>query len=158
MNTRIQFHLNGRAAQLETDEARTLLWVLRTDLGLTGPKAGCGAGFCGACTVVLDGKAVRSCQTLLKEVQGKNVVTIEGLASGGKLHPLQEAFMDEGGFQCGYCTPGMILSAYALLAENPHPTREAIVAGMDGNLCRCGAHQRILASIEKAAGRKGGGA
>jgi aerobic-type carbon monoxide dehydrogenase small subunit (CoxS/CutS family) len=153
----IRFRLNGAPATLDTDAGRTLLWVLRTDLGLTGTKYGCGAGICGACTVVVDGKAARSCQTTLKEIQGKDVTTIEGLAHGSELHPLQEAFIQHGGFQCGYCTSGMILSAHALLLEHPHPSREAIAAGLEDNLCRCGAHQRILTAVEAAASRDAGG-
>ena len=147
MASPIRFRLNGAPTILDTDEGRTLLWVLRTDLALTGTKYGCGAGVCGACTVIVDGKAVRSCQTALKDVQGKDVTTVEGLARGGELHPLQKAFIEHGGFQCGYCTPGMIMSAHAFLLEHPHASREAIAAGMEDNLCRCGAHQRILAAI-----------
>jgi aerobic-type carbon monoxide dehydrogenase small subunit (CoxS/CutS family) len=154
MKTSIRFRLNGRPTSLDTDDARTLLWVLRGDLALTGTKYGCGEGVCGACTVIVDGEAVRSCQKSLKEVQGKSVTTIEGLASGGRLHPLQETFLDHGGFQCGYCTPGMLMTAAALLRKQPRPSRSAIVEGMEGNLCRCGAHQRILAAIEDAAGRE----
>ena len=147
----IRFVLNGRPVTLETDPERTLLWVLRTDLGLTGTKYGCGEGICGSCTVVVDGSAVRSCETALKEVAGKTVTTIEGLAHGDELHPLQKAFVEHGGFQCGYCTPGMIMNAVGLLAKHPHPSRAEIVAGMDNNLCRCGAHQRIVAAVGAAA-------
>ncbi len=157
MTDTIRFTLNGRPVTLRTDGTRTLLWVLRTDLELTGTKYGCGIGMCGACTVLLDGQAVPSCQTPLSAVQGRAVVTIEGVAREGRLHPLQQAFHDHGGFQCGYCTPGMVLGAHALLRANPHPTREQIVQGMQGHLCRCGAHQRILAAIEEVAGRTGGG-
>lgn len=152
----IRFRLNGRPTTLETDGGRTLLWVLRTDLELTGAKYGCGAGLCGSCTVVVDGEAVRSCVTSLESVDGKEVVTIEGLAQGGELHPLQRAFVEHGGFQCGYCTPGMILHAYALLLAEPRPTRQAILDAMEGNLCRCGAHRRIVAAIEDAAGAMAG--
>ena len=148
MKRSIHFRLNGKPAALDTDDERTLLWVLRGDLELTGTKYGCGSGFCGSCTVIVDGKAVRSCQTHLKAVENKDVVTIEGLAHDGTLHPLQKAFADRGALQCGYCTSGMIMNAYALLLRDPHPSRDAIVAGMDHNLCRCGAHQRILAAIE----------
>lgn len=156
MSDAIRFTLNGRPVTLQTDGSRTLLWVLRTDLELTGTKYGCGIGMCGSCTVLLDGQAVPSCQTPLSAVQGRTVVTIEGLAPEGRLHPLQQAFHDHGGFQCGYCTPGMILGAHALLRANPHPTREQIVQGLQGHLCRCGAHQRIVAAVEEVAGRTGG--
>ncbi len=156
MTATIRFQLNGKALTLNTDPDRTLLWVLRTDLSLTGAKYGCGEGLCGACTVVLDGRAVRSCQVRLGTVQGKKVTTIEGLAQNGKLHPLQQAFQEHGGFQCGYCTPGMIMNAYALLLANPHATRAEIRSGLEPNLCRCSAHQRILAAVEAAAGQRGG--
>ena len=127
MKDEIRFRLNGRPTTLKTDEDRTLLWVLRTDLELTGTKNGCGIGNCGSCTVIVDGRAVRSCATSLKEVRDKEVITIEGLARNGVLHPLQKAFMEHGGFQCGYCTPGMIMNAFGLLLEQPHPSRQAIV-------------------------------
>jgi len=156
MKRSIAFRLNGRAVSLDTDEDRTLLWVLRTDLELTGTKFGCGIGQCGSCTVLLDGKATRSCQTLLREVEGKDVTTIEGLAAGDALHPLQQAFVDHGGYQCGYCTPGMIMNAEGLLRENPHPTRGEILDAMEGNICRCGAHKRIVQAIESVASRQGG--
>jgi nicotinate dehydrogenase subunit A len=155
MQREIQFRLNGRPVSLNTDDQRTLLWVLRTDLDLTGTKYGCGEGLCGACTVAIDGEAVRSCQTSLSNVQGKNVVTIEGLERDGKLDPLQQAFADHGAFQCGYCTSGMIMNAWAFLKKNPQATRERIVQEMDGNLCRCGAHQRIIAAIEDASVKTG---
>ena len=135
---------------MDTDDQRLLLWVLRGDLELTGTKYGCGLGICGACTVAVDGQAMRSCQTHLGDVQGKNVVTIEGLERDGKLHPLQQAFVEHGGFQCGFCTSGMIMNAWSLLQQKPHPSRDAIVEEMDGNLCRCGAHQRIIAAIQEA--------
>jgi len=150
MQRDIHFRLNGRPVSMETDDQRLLLWVLRGDLDLTGTKYGCGQGICGACTVAINGNAMRSCQMTLAEVHGKNVVTIEGLERDGKLDPLQQAFMDHGGFQCGFCTSGMIINAWALLQQKPHPSREAIVEEMDGNLCRCGAHQRILAAIQEA--------
>ncbi len=130
-----------------------LLWVLRYDFGLTGVKYGCGDGMCGACTVLVDNHPVRSCVTPVKDVAGKQVVTIEGLSRTGKRHPLQEAFLKRQAFQCGYCTPGMILSAYALLRGNPRPTREEIVRHMDGNLCRCGSYKRIIDAIEDVASR-----
>ncbi len=151
MTNPVRFRLNGRPVSLDTDGTRTLLWVLRGDLGLTGTKYGCGEGLCGSCTVVIDGKAERSCQTRLQEVQGKDVVTVEGLAQGDELHPLQKAFAEHGAFQCGYCTPGMLMNAYALLREQPRPSPEAIAKAMEENLCRCGAHKRILAAVESAA-------
>lgn len=156
MNETIRFTLNGKPVSLETDADRKLLWVLRTDLELTGAKYGCGAGFCGSCTVVVDGEAVRSCITDLSAVQGKQVTTIEGLARNGRLHPLQQAFYELGGFQCGYCTPGMIMNAHALLLEHPRPTREQIVQGMESNLCRCSAYKRIIEAIEMASEKTGG--
>src|SRR5512144_2503042 len=130
MERSLSFTLNGRPVELATDDERLLLWVLRYDLGLTGTKYGCGEGLCGACTVLVAGRAVRSCTTTLKAVAGKEIVTIEGLARDGKLHPLQQAFVDHGALQCGYCTPGMLLSAHALLRANPAPSREAIVEHM----------------------------
>jgi nicotinate dehydrogenase subunit A len=155
MNNPIRFSLNGRRVTLDVDGDSTLLWALRTQLEVTGTKYGCGEGLCGACTVLVDGKAVRSCTTSLKQVAAKEVVTIEGLAHGATLHPLQQAFIDHGAFQCGYCTPGMLMSAFALLRANPRPSRDEIAAHMDRNLCRCGAHQRIVDAIE-AAGRRMG--
>lgn len=156
MKSSIRFGLNGQPIALDTDDDRVLLWVLRTDLELTGSKYGCGEGICGACTVIIGGKAVRSCKTSLKSVAGKEVVTIEGLARNGKLHPLQQAFIDHGALQCGYCTSGMLLDAYVFLRENPKPSRDAIVAHMERNLCRCGAHQRIVEAIESASRQMGG--
>jgi aerobic-type carbon monoxide dehydrogenase small subunit (CoxS/CutS family) len=157
MRETIRFTLNARPVTLDTDASRTLLWVVRTDLELTGTKYGCGLGQCGSCTVVVDGHAVRACQTDLRYVAGKSVTTIEGLAHDGKLHPLQDAFAERGGFQCGYCTPGMIMNAYALLLANPHPTPAEIVGGMERNLCRCGAHHRIVDAIAMAAAGRAGG-
>ena len=152
----VSLTLNGKPVRLEADESRSLLWVLRTDLGLTGTKFGCGVGLCGSCTVVVDGKAVRSCRTSLGDVQGRKVTTIEGLATDGKLHPIQQAFVDHGGLQCGYCTPGMIMNAYGLLLADPHPSREKVVDAMEGNLCRCSAYKRILEAIESVAREEGG--
>jgi aerobic-type carbon monoxide dehydrogenase small subunit (CoxS/CutS family) len=152
----VSWTLNGKPVRLATDEKRTLLWVLRTDLGLTGTKYGCGVGLCGSCTVVVDGKAVRSCRATLAEVEGRSVTTIEGLAKDGKLHPIQQAFVDHGGFQCGYCTPGMIMSAYGLLLADPRPSREKVLDAMEGNLCRCSAYKRILEAIESVARKEGG--
>jgi aerobic-type carbon monoxide dehydrogenase small subunit (CoxS/CutS family) len=153
----IRFKLNGRPVSLKVDGEHTLLWVLRTNLGVTGPKYGCGEGLCGACTVLADDVAVLACQKTIREVDGSEITTIEGLAQNGKLHPLQEAFIRHAGFQCGYCTPGMILKAYSLLAENPTPSREEIIDGMDENLCRCGAHTRIVQAIETASREMKGG-
>ncbi len=154
MKETISFKLNGKRARLEVEGDRTLLWVLRTDLGLTGTKYGCGQTFCGACTVVVNKEAVRSCQLPIREVQGKEVITIEGLAQGDKLHPLQMAFIEHGAFQCGFCTPGMIMSAYALLLKNPKATRAQIIAGMENNLCRCAAHKRIVQAVESVSARR----
>ncbi len=153
MTETISFQLNGKPTRLEIDGDRMLLWVLRTDLGLTGTKYGCGESLCGACTVVVDKEAVRSCQLPVREVRGKDVVTIEGLAADGVLHPLQEEFAAQGALQCGFCTPGMIMNAYALLLKNPKPTRAQIIQEMEQNLCRCGAHMRILQAIETAASK-----
>lgn len=152
----IHFKLNGKPVSLSVDSGRMLLWVLRTDLGLTGTKYGCGESLCGSCTVLVNDEAVRSCITSMKEVQGKEVTTIEGLAGDGKLHPLQEAFIAHDALQCGYCTPGMILNAYALLRKTPRPSETQIVEGMNDNLCRCGAHKRIVQAIMAAAEQMGG--
>ena len=148
----IPFQLNGRRTSLEVEGERKLLWVLREDLGLTGTKFGCGEGLCGACTVVVGGEPVRSCGLPIKEIRDQDVLTIEGLARGGTLHPLQQQFIEHGALQCGFCTPGMIMNAYGLLQQNLHPTAAQIVEGMDGNLCRCAAYQRILEAVEAAAG------
>jgi nicotinate dehydrogenase subunit A len=157
MEEAVRFTLNGKPVALTVDSDRALLWVLRTDLELTGAKYGCGEGLCGACTVLVDDKAVRSCSLPVKQVQGKAVTTIEGLARDGKLHPLQKAFMDNDAMQCGYCTPGMILNAYSLLRAKPRPSDAEIVQAMEGNLCRCGAHKRIIAAIHAAAKEMAGG-
>ncbi len=157
MQRTISFTLNGRPARVTTDDERMLLWVLRYDLGLTGVKFGCGEALCGACTVLVNNEAVRSCATPLKDVAGKRVLTIEGLAQGEKLHPLQGAFLKRHAFQCGYCTPGMILNAYALLLKTPRPSREQIIRHMDDNLCRCGSHVRVVEAVEEAAGSMKGG-
>ncbi len=150
MRETIRFKLNGKPQVLEVEGDRLLLWVLRTDLGLTGTKFGCGESLCGACTVIVNREAVRSCQLPVREVRGKEVLTIEGLAVGGRLHPLQQTFADHGAFQCGFCTSGMIMTAYGLLLKKPKPTRDEIIAGMDKNLCRCAAHTRIVQAIESA--------
>jgi aerobic-type carbon monoxide dehydrogenase small subunit (CoxS/CutS family) len=157
MEATIQFTLNGKPTRLQVDGSRSLLWVLRTDLGLTGAKYGCGEGLCGACTVMVGKEAARSCQLRMQDVAGKEVMTIEGLAQNGKLHPLQQAFMEHDALQCGYCTSGMILNAYALLLKNSRPSPAEIIAGMDDNLCRCGAHPRIVQAIQSAAQTTKGG-
>ena len=157
MSDAITFKLNDKSVRLNVDGDRALLWVLRTDLGLTGTKFGCGEGHCGSCTVLVDGVAVRSCLRKVKEVKDKEVVTIEGLAKGGVLHPVQKAFLEHDALQCGFCTPGMVLTAVGLLTSNPKPTREQILRGMEQNLCRCGAHTRIVDAIQSAAGEMKGG-
>jgi len=154
----ISFTLNGKPTQLLVNEKRPLLWVLRDDLGLTGTKFGCGEGLCGSCTVLLDNEAVRSCATSIGDAAGRKVTTIEGLASGERLHPVQEAFVEHASLQCGYCTPGMILEACAFLLKNPRPTRADILRDMEAHLCRCGAHMRIVEAIESAAVAMRGGA
>ena len=151
MKEPIRFKLNGKPISLNVEGDRTLLWVLRTDLGLTGTKYGCGKAICGACTVVIGKDAVRSCQVPIRDVQGKAVTTIEGLAKGEKLHPLQSSFVEHGAVQCGFCTPGMIMNAYAMLLKNPKLTRKQIIEGMDDNLCRCSGHKRIVEAIESVA-------
>ncbi|HXG24305.1 MAG TPA: (2Fe-2S)-binding protein [Chthonomonadales bacterium] len=146
-----QLHVNGKKVVLNVEAERSLLSVLRDDLDLTGAKYGCGEGQCGACTVLLDGEPIRSCITKVGAVGTGKITTIEGLERNGKLHPLQEAFLEVGAMQCGYCTGGMIMSGVALLRENPNPSREEIVRAMEGNLCRCGTYPRIIAAISKAA-------
>lgn len=157
MKETINFILNDKLLNITVDGERMLLWVLRTDIGLTGTKNGCGEGFCGACTVLVNNKAVRACQFALKDVKGKEVTTIEGLAKNGSLHPIQEAFIKHDALQCGFCTPGMILNAYSLLLEHPQPTLAEINENMDDNLCRCGAHTRIVQAIQTAAKHINGG-
>lgn len=147
----ISFNLNHQPVKLDVDGGRPLLWVLRTDLGLTGTKFGCGAGFCGSCTVLVDQRASRSCLLKVRDVAGKDVVTIEGLAEGGKLHPVQRGFAEHDGMQCGFCTPGMILTAVSLLKFNPQPTEKEIRSGLENNFCRCGAHVRIIQAVQQAA-------
>ena len=154
----IRFTLNGEPVSVATDADRMLLWVLRTELGLTGTKFGCGEGFCGSCSVVVDGRVERSCQLPLAKVEGTTVLTIEGLADGDDLHPLQQAFVDHDALQCGFCTPGMIMNAYGLLEGEKAPSRSQIADAMENNLCRCGAHKRIVAAIETAAAEMAKGA
>jgi aerobic-type carbon monoxide dehydrogenase small subunit (CoxS/CutS family) len=151
MPTVTELNLNGESVRINADAARSLLSVLRDDLGLTGAKYGCGEGRCGACTVLIDGTPRRSCVTLIGAVRNMPVTTIESLEQDGKLHPLQEAFLEADAMQCGYCTGGMIMSALGLLRKNPEPTTEQIVKFMDGNLCRCGTYRRILDAIASAA-------
>jgi aerobic-type carbon monoxide dehydrogenase small subunit (CoxS/CutS family) len=147
----IHFKINHKSVGLKVDGDRPLLWVLRTDLGLTGTKYGCGESYCGACTVLINDKAVRSCQTAIREVKGKAVVTIEGLAVNGGLHPLQKAFVEHDALQCGFCTPGMILTAYAFLKENPRPSEADIIQGLNDNFCRCSSYVRIIQAVQSAA-------
>ena len=147
-----RFTLNGKARDVDSEPERPLLEVLREDLGLTGTKYGCGEGQCRACTVLLDNKPIVSCLTPVRAVQGKKVMTIEGLSAGSKLHPVQQAFLDEGAMQCGYCTPGMILRTVALLESNSKPTETQIIDGLNGNLCRCTGYHRIVAAVQRAAG------
>lgn len=158
MSRTVSFTLNGKPVRLTVDDQRPLLWVLRSDLGLTGTKYGCGEALCGACTVLVDNEPVRSCAAHVGDVDGRTVVTVEGLARAGRLHPLQEAFVRHQAFQCGYCTSGMLLSAYALLQKIPLPSRDQILREMNDNLCRCGSHTRIVQAIQTAALAMAGGA
>ena len=142
--------VNQKHYRIVLDPKRMLLWVLRDELDLTGAKYGCGEGQCGACTVLVDGVAVRSCMTPVSKVAGKQITTIEGLAQNGKLHPLQEAFIEADAMQCGYCTPGMIMSGAALLDKKPQASEDEICAGLQGNVCRCGTYPRIVAAVQMA--------
>ena len=146
-------NVNGKKLTVDVDSTVSLLSVLRNDLDLTGSKYGCGEGQCGACTVLLDGQPIRSCTTQVGRAAGKQIVTIEGLEKDGKLHPLQEAFIKADAMQCAYCTSGMIMSATALLSKTPKPTRDDIISGMNGNICRCGTYQRIIEAIQMASGQ-----
>lgn len=150
MEEKIRFTLNGKKTEITVDPGRTLLWVLRNRLGLTGTKYGCGNGFCGACTVLINDEPVRSCTLPVGDVSGKRILTIEGLSRNGRLHPLQQAFVDNNALQCGYCTPGMILTAAGLLLKNQSPSRQEIVDALEDNLCRCGAHEHIIDAVEAA--------
>jgi aerobic-type carbon monoxide dehydrogenase small subunit (CoxS/CutS family) len=150
MEEKVKFELNGKQVEAGLGQNQTLLWALRTQFNLTGTKYGCGEGFCGACTVLINDEPARSCVTTLESVAGAKVVTIEGLAQGEKLHPVQQAFVEHDALQCGYCTPGMIMNAVGLLKKNPEPNRQEIIDGMEENLCRCGAHTRIIRAIESA--------
>jgi len=144
--------VNGTEHKVEVEPGELLLWVLRNRLGLTGTKYGCGEGQCGACTVLLDGRSIRACRMPAASAVGKKIQTIESLAENGQLTPLQQAFLEEEAFQCGYCTPGMLMSAHALLAATPHPTDQQIIEHMNGNVCRCGTYPRIMSAIQRAAG------
>jgi aerobic-type carbon monoxide dehydrogenase small subunit (CoxS/CutS family) len=153
MRQTITLIINGAAKTVTTDSERLLLDVLREDLHLTGTKYGCGEGRCGACTVLVDGKNVHSCREKAVDMEGKSITTIEGLARGESLHPVQQAFLDEGAMQCGYCVPGMILSTVALLKEHPRPSEDQVISFMNGNLCRCNGYPKILRAIRRAAGQ-----
>ena len=153
MKQSIALEINGVKRQITVTPDRSLLSVLREDLDLTGTKYGCGEAQCGSCTVLMDGRAIRSCVTPVSRAAGKKITTIEGLQQNGALHPVQQAFLDSDAMQCSYCTSGMILSAVELLQETPHPNRDQIVKHMNGNICRCGTYQRIISAIQKAAQR-----
>lgn len=153
MKSPISFTLNGKPATISVDPDRKLLWVLRTDLKLTGTKYGCGESYCGACTVHVNGEAARSCAVTIGEVKGKKVTTIEGLAKGDTLHPVQAVFAKHDALQCGFCTPGMIMNTTALLAKSPKPSAKQLVEGMEDNLCRCAAHTRIVEALEELGGK-----
>ena len=150
-----ELDVNGSKRRVDAEGDRTLLSVLRDDLDLTGTKYGCGEGQCAACTVLIDGQPTRSCVTKVGTLAGKRIVTIEGLAPAGGLHPMQEAFLEADAMQCGWCTPGMILGAVGLLRKNPHPSESEIVSGMNGHICRCGTYPRVIAAV-RAAAKKGG--
>jgi aerobic-type carbon monoxide dehydrogenase small subunit (CoxS/CutS family) len=148
----IRLTVNGQLRSVDTEPERPLLDVLREDLGLTGTKYGCGEGQCRACTVLMDGKPIASCVTPARVAQGKKITTIEGLADGGKLHPVQQAFLEEDAMQCGYCTPGMIMRTVSLLESNPRPTEAQIIEGLNGNLCRCSGYVRVIEAVKRATG------
>jgi aerobic-type carbon monoxide dehydrogenase small subunit (CoxS/CutS family) len=150
MPASISFTLNGKPTSVESEADRSLLEVLREDLHLTGTRYGCGEGACGACSVLVEGKRIFSCSTAVSEVAGKSITTIEGIANGETLHPVQQAFLDERAFQCGYCTSGMIINCVALLKRKPNPTEEEICSGMNGNLCRCCTYPRIVSAVQRA--------
>jgi aerobic-type carbon monoxide dehydrogenase small subunit (CoxS/CutS family) len=151
MATSFKFAVNGQTRSIQSDPETPLLTVLRDDLGLTGSKYGCGEGQCGACTVLLDGAPRRSCVLPISAAAGKSVTTIEGLEQSGRLHPVQQAFLDAEAFQCAYCTSGMIMSSVALLKQNPNPTPSDIAQALQGNICRCGTHPRVIETVERAA-------
>ena len=157
MEETISFELNGKKIEMVLDPNLSLLWVLRYKFGLTGTKYGCGTGFCGACTILIEQEAVRSCLLPVTDAANKKIVTIEGLAHNGNLHPVQKAFIEHDALQCGYCTPGMIMNTVGLLLKNPEPSQQEIINGMEGNLCRCGAHVRIIKAIQTAGREMKGG-
>lgn len=157
MKETIRFVLNNQTKEITVDPERTLLWVLRNDLELTGPKYGCGMGYCGCCSILVDDKPVRSCMVTADFVKDKRVVTIEGLGTEENLHPVQKAFLKHDALQCGYCTPGMIIRATAFLKSNPMPSRDEIILAMDDNFCRCGAHTRIIDAVQTASKELKGG-
>jgi len=154
----VELRVNGSTHRVDVAPERTLLSVLRDELDLTGTKYGCGEGQCGACTVLVNGKPARSCLLPVASAEGKDIATIEGLATDGRLHPLQEAFIELDAMQCGYCTPGLIMASVALLADNPDPSEEAITKALEGHICRCGVYQRIVAAVRQAAQAMKGGA
>lgn len=157
MEEKIRFNLNGKRTEITTEPNQTLLWVLRNQLGLTGTKFGCGSGFCGACTVLINREPVRSCMLPVSDIAGKEIITIEGLEKSDKLHPVQKAFIEHDALQCGFCTPGMIITAAGMLMKNPALSRQDIIDGLEENLCRCGAHNRIIDAVETAAKEMRGG-
>ena len=149
--SKVQLKVNGRVRQVSLEGSETLLDVLRVQLGLTGAKRGCNQGVCGTCTVLIDGRAAPSCLSLAALAEGKDIVTVEGLAPQGELSAVQKAFVDAGAIQCGFCTPGMVIAATALLAEEPHPTEEAVRVGLAGNLCRCTGYVKVVEAVQRAA-------
>lgn len=157
MKETIRFKLNGKEMKLSVDPDRMLLWILRSDLGLVGTKLGCGQGFCGSCTVLVNNEPELSCQYPVRGINGKEVLTIEGLQKNGELHPLQSAFLKHNALQCGFCTPGMILTAYSLLLKNPQPSEKEIADALEGNLCRCGSYNRIIQAVQTAGKTMAGG-
>lgn len=157
MKELIKFEINNKPVELSVDEDDSLLWAIRSSLNLTGTKYGCGLGYCGACTVLIDNKAQRSCMLTADFANGKKITTIEGLATNGELHPIQKAFLKHDALQCGYCTSGMIMNAYGLLHENPEPTGKEIIEGMEENLCRCSTYNRVIEAIHSAAEEMKGG-
>ncbi|MFN8255973.1 MAG: (2Fe-2S)-binding protein [Bacteroidales bacterium] len=157
MKETISFQLNGKKTEISIEPEQTVLWVLRNNFNLTGTKYGCGIGNCGACTVLVNNKAERSCMLTMADISGKEIVTIEGLLKDGQLHPVQKAFAEHNALQCGFCTPGMIMNATGLLIENPSPSEQQIIDGMEENLCRCGAHVRIIEAVKTASVEMKGG-